>query len=456
MAASLRCITPSDIRGRVPDELNAALAARIAVAFVRYTASRHVALGRDVRPSSPELARAIGKALLAQGVSVTDLGLSGSEELYFAVFNGEAAGIDGGIMVTASHNPAEYNGMKLVGPGAAPICQTNGLPEIVRLAEGMTAMPDAAASPGHYAKQPDKSAYVRRILDIARPEQLPPFRIVVNSGNGCAGPVIDALAPHLPFELIRLHHRPDGRFPNGVPNPLLPENRRDTSEAVIRQRAALGIAWDGDFDRCFFFDEKGRFIESAYVVGLLAAAMLALHPGAAILHDARVVWNTEDMVARAHGRTIMAPSSHALIKAAMRQSGAIYGGEMSAHHYFRDFGCCDSGILPWLFVCRLMAEQGQPLSALVAERIRAFPVSGEISLRLKTPAGAILNTVRSRYADGAINESDGLSISYPDFRFNLRPSSTEPLLRLNVETRGDERLLHDKTRELLALLQPLV
>ncbi len=279
---------------------------------------------------------------------------------------------------------------------------------------------------------------------------------MVNSGNGCAGPVIDALAPHLPFELIRLHHRPDGRFPNGVPNPLLPENRRDTSEAVIRQRAALGIAWDGDFDRCFFFDEKGRFIESAYVVGLLAAAMLALHPGAAILHDARVVWNTEDMVARAHGRTIMAPSSHALIKAAMRQSGAIYGGEMSAHHYFRDFGCCDSGILPWLLVCRLMAEQGQPLSALVAERIRAFPVSGEISLRLKTPAGAILNTVRSRYADGVINESDGLSISYPDFRFNLRPSSTEPLLRLNVETRGDERLLHDKTRELLALLQPLV
>ncbi|MDO5675352.1 MAG: phosphomannomutase [bacterium] len=457
MPTSLRCITPYDVRGQVPATFNEDIAARIALAFAGHNRSKHLVLGRDVRLSSPALAEAVCSALLARGCAVTDIGLCGTEEMYHAVFSGAEQGIDGGIMLTASHNPASYNGMKLVGRGAHPISSSNGLEEIARLAEQMqlsaTDQVIPAAQPGRYHLRPDKAAYLESILKIAAPERMQPLKLVVNSGNGCAGPVIDLLEPHLPFTFIRLQHEPDGRFPNGVPNPLLPDRRAATAEAVIAHQADMGIAWDGDFDRCFLFDEQGHFIEGYYIVGLLAEAMLSLHPGAVILHDPRLIWNTQDIVHQAGGRPIMVRTGHSFIKEAMRRHNAVYGGEMSAHHYFRDFGFCDSGMLPWLLTCRLLAKKNQPLSALVEDRLRAYPVSGEINTSIKTTSTTVLDALKNRYAGGELDETDGISISYPMYRFNVRPSNTEPLLRLNVETRGDSRLLRDITEELLAIIR---
>lgn len=453
MEAPLRCITPYDIRGLVPDTFNEDIAARLALAFAEHNRSRHLVLGRDVRLSSPALARAVCSALTARGCTVSDLGLCGTEEVYHAVFSGVEAGIDGGIMLTASHNPAAYNGMKLVGRGAEPLSSENGLEAIAeraRTGTGPTAGPVAA---GRHLLCPDKGAYIRHLLHLSGARHMRPLRLVVNSGNGCAGPVLDLLAPHLPCSLIRVQHEPDGSFPNGVPNPLLPERREATAAAVRRHRADMGIAWDGDFDRCFFFDEEGRFIEGYYIVGLLAEAMLRHHPGATILHDPRLVWNTQEIVHRAGGKAVMVRTGHSFIKAAMREHRALYGGEMSAHHYFRDFGFCDSGMLPWLLVCRLLTEKGQPLSALCAERMRAYPVSGEINTGIRVEPRVVLDALRERHADGELDETDGISISYSTHRFNVRPSNTEPLLRLNVETRGDARLLQDVTEELLGVIR---
>ena len=457
MPTSLRCITPYDVRGEVPAAFNEDIAARIALAFADHNRSEHIVLGRDVRLSSPALAEAVCNALLARGCTVTDIGLCGTEEMYHAVFNGADHGIDGGIMLTASHNPASCNGMKLVGRRAHPISSNNGLEEIASRAAQMHYDPVSQAEPaakqGRHHLRPDKGAYIQSILQIAAPERMRPLKLAVNSGNGCAGPVIDLLAPHLPFTFIRLQHEPDGRFPNGVPNPLLPGRRAATAEAVIAHQADMGIAWDGDFDRCFLFDEKGRFIEGYYIVGLLAEAMLNLHPGATILHDPRLIWNTQEIVLRAGGKPVMVRTGHSFIKEAMRKHNAVYGGEMSAHHYFRDFGFCDSGMLPWLLICRLLAEKGQPLSALVEDRMHAYPVSGEINTSIRAASANVLDALRKRYADGELDEIDGISISYPLYRFNVRPSNTEPLLRLNVETRGDSRLLHSITGELLGLIR---
>ncbi|NLZ17243.1 MAG: phosphomannomutase [Desulfobulbaceae bacterium] len=457
MHTELRCITPYDVRGQVPDTFNEDIAARIALAFAELKRSEHLILGQDVRLSSPSIAAAVCTALLAHGCDVTDIGLCGTEEMYHAVFNGTGQGIDGGIMLTASHNPASYNGMKLVGKGASPISADNGLIEIADMAARMQGDAPTQNShltkEGHYSLRRDKDAYISDIIKIAAPERMRPLKLVVNSGNGCAGPVLDLLAPHLPFTFIRLQHEPDGHFPNGVPNPLLPDRRAATAKAVNQHRADMGIAWDGDFDRCFLFDENGSFIEGYYIVGLLAEAMLHLHPGATILHDPRLVWNTQDIVQKAGGKPIMVRTGHSFIKEAMRHHNAVYGGEMSAHHYFRDFGYCDSGMLPWLLVCRLLAEKGQPLSALCAERVRAYPVSGEINTSITVAPAVVLEALKTRYADGELDETDGISVSYPRYRFNVRPSNTEPLLRLNVETRADARLLKDKTEELLGLIR---
>ena len=313
-------------------------------------------------------------------------------------------------------------------------------------------MPETAPQPGTCTQVRDKGAYIDHLLALVDPRSLRPLRLVVNSGNGCAGPVVDLLAAHLPCEFIRLQHEPDGNFPNGVPNPLLPERRQATADAVRQHHADLGIAWDGDFDRCFLYDETGRFIEGYYIVGLLAEALLRLHPGATILHDPRLVWNTEEIVRAAGGQAVMTRTGHAFIKERMRELDALYGGEMSAHHYFRDFGYCDSGMLPWLLVCRLLSDTGRPLSALVEERMAAYPVSGEINSRVRD-ADAVLAAIEHRYAGGVIDRTDGLSVEFPEFRFNLRQSNTEPVLRLNVETRGDEPLLHRRTAELLELIR---
>ncbi len=456
MTVPLSCFTAYDVRGRVPDELDENIAARIGCAFAEQFSADRIVLGHDMRMSSPGIAQALTDSLTARGVDVEDIGLCGTEEMYYAVFSGEQRGVDGGIMVTASHNPADYNGMKMVQRRARPVSSDSGLREIATRAADddwwkQQKRLDGSAS-GALIDSSDKNNYIRHLLSLIDMDLLQPMTLVVNGGNGCAGPVIDLLEQHLPFTFIRLNHEPDGTFPNGVPNPLLPEKREATAAAVREYHADMGIAWDGDFDRCFFYDENGRFIEGYYIVGLLGVAMLHQQPGATILHDPRLVWNTQEMVSAAGGKPVMTRTGHAFIKEKMRATDAVYGGEMSAHHYFRDFGYCDSGMLPWLLVCQLMAAGGSRLSSMVDDRMVAYPVSGEINSKVKDP-DAVIGAVEQQYADGDKDYTDGLSVSFPDFRFNLRKSNTEPVLRLNVETRANPQLLKEKTEELLALIR---
>ena len=456
MSEPLKRFTAYDVRGLVPEELNSDIAGRIGLAFCRRIGARKLVVGRDMRLTSPEIAGALSAVLTAAGIDVVDIGLCGTEEMYFAVFSGEADGVDGGIMVTASHNPADYNGMKFVRQGARPMSRDSGLLDVARNAASADWYREALAQKpekvGLRREVPDKSLYISHLLSSVEPGVLEPLKLVVNAGNGCAGPIIDLLEKQLPFTFIKLNHQPDGTFPNGVPNPLLPDKREVTAEAVREHGADLGIAWDGDFDRCFLYDENGRFVEGYYIVGLLAAAMLKEHPGATILHDPRLIWSTREVVLAVDGKPVMTKTGHAFIKEKMRQENAVYGGEMSAHHYFREFGYCDSGMLPWLLVCQLISEQGKGLSAMVDERMRAYPVSGEINSRVADP-DAVIQKVEDLYGDGERDYTDGLSVSYPSFRFNLRKSNTEPVLRLNVETRADEQLLKEKTDELLGLIR---
>ncbi len=445
----LTCFKAYDIRGKVPDELDEDLAYRIGQAYAAHLAPKKVAVGHDIRLSSPSLARALADGFTAAGVDVVDLGLCGTEEIYFAAFSLD---VDGGIIVTASHNPAEYNGMKFVREGARPISGDTGLKEIERLAAA-TAFA-AAEKQGAITALDNRPAYIDHLLSYVDTGALKPLSIVVNAGNGCAGQVIDRLESRLPFSFIKLQHEPDGTFPNGVPNPLLPENRKTTAEAVREHNADLGIAWDGDFDRCFLFDEKGEFIEGYYMVGLLAQAMLKKSPGAKIIHDPRLIWNTEELVRQAGGIPVMSKTGHAFIKERMRLENAVYGGEMSAHHYFRDFAYCDSGMIPWLLIAEILCRSGAPLSALIRDRQKAFPVSGEINSRVADP-DAVIARVEAFYGvtPGEKDHTDGLSFSTATFRFNIRKSNTEPVLRLNVETRGNRTLMEEKTRELLELIQ---
>lgn len=445
----LPCFKPYDIRGRLPDELNEDIAWRIGRAYAEYLRPGRVVVGRDVRLSSAALCDALAAGLMEGGAEVFDIGLCGTEEIYFATF---AAGMDGGIMVTASHNPMDYNGLKLVRQGARPISGDSGLHAIRELVAGnrFASVPKT----GSRTALDLRADYVAHLLGYVDAGSLRPLKIVVNAGNGCAGPVLDALEERLPFEFIKIHHQPDGTFPNGIPNPLLPENRSATAEAVLAHGADLGIAWDGDFDRCFLFDEGGRFIEGYYVVGLLAAAFLQHHPGARIIHDPRLTWNTVDLVGALGGTPVMSKTGHAFIKERMRQEDAVYGGEMSAHHYFRDFAYCDSGMIPWLLVTELISRSGRPLSQLVGERIARYPASGEINRRLSDPA-ATLARIEAHYRGSArgVDDTDGLSMGFDRWRFNLRSSNTEPVVRLNVESRGDQVLMEAKTQEILGLME---
>jgi len=396
-----------DIRGRVPDELDHDLAFRIGRAYARFVRPRRVVVGHDIRLSSPEIAAAVIEGLTASGVDVVEIGQCGTEEVYFATFH---LGLDGGIMVTASHNPKDYNGVKLVRQGARPISSDTGLLEMQRL----ILTDDLGPAPGGGARTRADvtAAYVQHVLGYVDRAKLRPLKVVVNAGNGGAGRVIDLLEPHLPFELIKLYHEPNGDFPNGVPNPLLPENREATSRAVRERGADAGIAWDGDFDRCFLFDESGAFVEGYYIVGLLAQSSLARHPGGRVVHDPRLTWNTIEIVRQAGGEPVQSKSGHAFIKEVMRRVDAVYGGEMSAHHFFRDFSYCDSGMIPWLLALETISVTGQPLSALVGERVRRYPASGEINRRLADPQAA-LSRVRSHYEPRAlgVDETDGVSSS---------------------------------------------
>jgi len=445
------CFKAYDIRGRVPDELNPQLARDIGRAYAAILSPRKIAVGHDIRLSSQALTEALISGLLDSGVDVLELGLCGTEEIYHAAFSLESEGVDGGIVVTASHNPADYNGMKLVTVGARPVTGESGLKEMAEMIVGGR-LPEMPATKGRRSQVTDKDAYIQHLLGYVDRAALKPMKLVVNSGNGCAGAIIDLLEPHLPFTFIKAHHKPDGSFPNGVPNPLLPEKREETARLVREHGADLGIAWDGDFDRCFFWDAHGNFIEGYYIVGLLALELLTQEPGGKILHDPRLVWNTEELVQAAGGIPVMTRTGHAFIKQRMRQEDAIYGGEMSAHHYFRDFGYCDSGMIPWLLICSLLCRRNTTLASLVKDRMAAYPVSGEINSVVDDPDAAIAR-VKARFGQGEEDYTDGLSVTFPDFRFNIRKSNTEPLLRLNVESRHNPALLDEKTAELLELIR---
>jgi phosphomannomutase/phosphoglucomutase len=444
----LPCFKAYDIRGRIPDELDATLARKIGLAMAQQIGPGPVVAGRDVRLSSPALQAAVSDGLQAAGHEVIDIGMGGTEEVYFQTAHLGAAG---GVMITASHNPMDYNGMKLVREGSRPISGDSGLFAIRDFAANHAApIPTAQVAP---RAMTDKSAYIAHLLGYLQRDRLRPLKIVVNAGNGGAGLIVDQLAPQLPFQFIRIQHEPDGRFPNGIPNPLLPGSRATTTDAVRAHGADFGVAWDGDFDRCFFFDADGRFIEGYYLVGLLAKALLVRHPGGKIIHDPRLLWNTVEMVRAAGGTPIMSKTGHAFIKERMRAEDAIYGGEMSAHHYFRDFAYCDSGMIPWLLIAELISSTGLSLADMVEDRMRAFPCSGEINFKV-ADAHAATARVMAHYAAQApvLDHTDGTSADFGTWRFNLRSSNTEPLLRLNVESRADPTLMRERTAEISALI----
>jgi phosphomannomutase len=443
------CFKAYDVRGRVPEELDEDIAYRIGRGYAAFVKPRVVAVGRDIRLSSPALTAALVKGLTDSGVDVLDIGVGGTELAYFATFSRE---LDGGIMVTASHNPPNYNGMKFVREGSRPISADTGLQEIRALAERNAFGPPLAAR-GKVEQVDVKPEYIEHLKSYVDLKALAPLKIVVNAGNGGAGPIVDLLEAHLPFRFVKIFHEPDGTFPNGVPNPMIEENRAVTSDRVRNERADLGIAWDGDYDRCFLFDELGQFIEGYYIVGLLAQTFLARSKGERIVHDPRLTWSTLDIVSRLGGEAVQSKSGHAFIKQRMREVDAVYGGEMSAHHYFRAFSYADSGMIPWLLVTEIMSQRKAPLSALVGERMRAFPASGEINRKVED-AKEVIARVDDKYGRKAVavDRTDGLSLEFPTWRFNLRSSNTEPLLRLNVESRGDAALMRAMTDELLALL----
>ena len=448
----LSCFKAYDIRGKVPEQLSNELAYKIGVAFAAEIRPNKVVVGYDIRLESPEIASNVRQGLLDAGVDVVDIGLCGTEEVYF---NTPYMDAEGGIMVTASHNPKGYNGLKLVREGSRPISGDTGLRAIEQRVE--TGDLPISATPGILTEVFDKTPYVEHLLTYIRPDTWKTMKIVFNVGNGSAGAVIEQLAHRLNVDPTFVHLEPNGDFPNGVPNPLLPENRQSTSDAVIATGADFGVAWDGDFDRCFFFNKQGMFLEGYYVVGLLAASILNHHSGSKIIHDPRLIWNTIDIVKSKGGVPVQSKTGHAFIKERMRAEDAIYGGEMSAHHYFRDFNYCDSGMIPWLLVAQLLIDTGQTLSDLVAERIDMYPCSGEVNFRVDDIPSTI-DRVFNYYSDKnpTIDRTDGLSLEFSEWRVNIRASNTEPLLRVNIESVGSSELVADKLCEITSVIKQFV
>ena len=452
----LTCFKAYDIRGQLGTELDESVAYRIGRAYAEFLKPKNVVLGGDIRLTSESLKAALSEGIRDAGADVLDIGMVGTEQVYFATSHLQA---DGGIEVTASHNPIDYNGMKPIREGSRPISSDTGLLDIKRMAEENDFSPIDAVRRGGYTQVSIMQEYLDHLCGYVDLPAIKPIKLVMNAGNGAAGPVVDAIEARfkslqLPIEIIKIHNTPDGSFPNGIPNPLLPENRGSTIDAVLQHGADMGIAWDGDFDRCFMVDEKGNFIEGYYIVGLLAEAFLLKTPGAKIIHDPRLTWNTIDVAAKNGGQAIQSKTGHAFIKERMRAEDAVYGGEMSAHHYFRDFFYCDSGMIPWLLVMELISSSGRPLSDLVRAMVEAYPSPGEINRTIADPAKAI-RQVKQHYEAKAlvIDEIDGISMEFTDWRFNLRMSNTEPVVRFNVETRGDRELLEQRQNEVLAILE---
>ncbi len=451
MGDLLACFKAYDVRGRMPDELNEDIAYSIGRAFAEFLKPKTVVVGYDIRLTSKQMCDKVIEGLRDAGSDVYNIGMCGTEEVYFATSHLKA---DGGICVTASHNPKDYNGMKFVREGSRPISGDTGLKDIEILAHANDFAEVNASKRGKLELVDTRPAYTQHLLTYVEADKLKPLKIVCNAGNGGGGLALDAIEPFLPIEWVKVHHEQDGNFPHGVPNPLLEENRAPTIKAIADSGADLGIAWDGDFDRCFFFDDKGTFIEGYYIVGLLAEAALLKNPGASVVHDPRLTWNTIEMAEAAGGKAIQSKTGHAFIKERMRLEDAVYGGEMSAHHYFKDFFYCDSGMIPWLLVVELISKSGKSLTQLVEERMAKFPCSGEINSVLDD-APATLVKVEAHYASSGaeIDHTDGLSMNFGDWRFNLRASNTEPVVRLNVESRGDQALMEAKTAELLKLMK---
>lgn len=452
----LTCFKAYDIRGKLGTELNEEIAYKIGRAYGQIYQPKKIVVGCDIRLSSEDLKQAIIKGLNDAGVDVLDLGMTGTEEVYFGAFHLD---VQGGIEITASHNPMDYNGMKLVRENARPIGADSGLKEIRLLAESGNF--NEVITKGKTEKYNILPEYIDHLMSYIDPAKIRPLKLVMNAGNGAAGHVVDAIEAkfkqlNLPVELIKIHNDADGTFPNGIPNPILVENRDSTRNAVIEHHADMGIAWDGDFDRCFLFDEKGQFIEGYYIVGLLAQAFLLKQSGEKIVHDPRLVWNTFDVIEQYQGEAIQSKSGHSYIKEKMREHNAVYGGEMSAHHYFRDFAYCDSGMIPWLLAISVLSETQQTLSSLVEGMIEKFPCSGEINFKV-ADTQATIQKIFDHFADQnpAIDDTDGVSLNFGAWRFNVRASNTEPLLRLNIESRKDQnpKPMQDYVDELTQLIQ---
>jgi len=434
---TLTCFKAYDIRGKLGTELNEDIAYRIGRAYGQIYQPKTVVIGCDIRLSSEGLKQSTIRGLNDAGVNVLDLGMTGTEEVYFGAFHLD---VQGGIEITASHNPMDYNGMKLVRENARPISADTGLKEIQILAESGEFI--EITNKGRTEKYNILPEFIDHLMTYIDPEKIHPMKLVMNAGNGAAGHVIDAIedkfkALSVPVEFIKIHNEADGTFPNGIPNPLLVENRDSTRNAVLEHQADMGLAWDGDFDRCFLFDEKGQFIEGYYIVGLLAQAFLLKQAGEKIVHDPRLVWNTFDIVEQFKGEAIQSKSGHSFIKEKMREHNAVYGGEMSAHHYFRDFAYCDSGMIPWLLAVSVLSETKKPLSSLVEEMIAKFPCSGEINFKVADTQETI-QKIFDHYADQQpeVDHTDGVSLDFGAWRLNIRASNTEPLLRLNIESRS--------------------
>ncbi len=441
-----------DVRGLIPDQMNVPFAYRFGQAVAHMLKAKSIVVGHDMRLDSAPFAEAISQGLMDSGVDVLPVGQCGTEEVYFHTDN---SGADGGLMVTASHNPQNYNGIKMVLKGAKAATKENALGPLEELVMGDAQFtPVAYEQRGQKRETLDRSKYVKRLLDQVKGVKLKPLKIVCHAGNGCAGAIIDALEPHLPFNFIKVDHEVDGHLPNGIPNPLLPEKRAKAANAVKEHGADLGIAWDGDFDRCFFYDHTGEFVEGYYLVGLIAQTLLHKNPGAKIVYDPRMTWNTIDVVEAAGGVPIISKTGHAFFKQIMREENALYGGEMSAHHYFDDFSYCDTGMVPWLAIVSEISTSGKSLKQMVEERIAKFPCSGEINFKV-ADAPAILAKIEETYAPDAlkVEHIDGVSVEFENWRFNVRSSNTEPLLRINVETRGDKDLVAQKVTELTELIK---
>ena len=440
-----------DIRGQLPHEINPEIAYRVGNATAEYLSAKKMILGRDIRASSKELSESMASGLMDAGVDVIDIGECGTENVYYAT--GELKSC-GGVMVTASHNPSDYNGFKIVSENAKPISSETGLLDIRKIAESDKRL--ISESRGNLEQRDLNQSYVKKVLSFIDPDSLSKLKVVMNPGNGGAGVYAEYISKNMPIEIIKLNFDPDSSFPNGIPNPMIEENRASTSQAVIDNKADLGIAWDGDFDRCFFFDEKGNFIEGYYLVGLLAKSFLIKNRNERVIYDPRLTWNTIDVVERYGGDAIQCQSGHSFIKKSMRDNDAVYGGEMSAHHYFRDFYYCDSGMIPWLLILEMISEEKMPLSQMIQKYRERYPVSGEINLKVNN-IKTIIDSIKEYYLDDAlgVDETDGVGMEFEKWRFNLRASNTEPLIRLNVESYNNESLMNEKTRELVDRINSL-